>query len=300
MTTLSKTERLKLFGSVEPSKKQKPTKKEDMKDLQNALADYLFSITQVGVSELTLPVLLNSDTSPFKQAVQATFQVTSQLPRERKGVNMSRYVEKVTAYCKNEGSLDLSKLRLLIKEIAEYCELPTIAMKVQFRWFYDQIAPVTGLTGMNIADGEIYLTYDPNAGYKQSVQLEGTATTLCPCSKEISEYGAHNQRGHVKIQAELPAHWDGDWKTPFLKIIESNSSSPIYPILKREDEKYVTEKAYENPRFVEDFVRLVAAELCELPWVESFHVRCENDESIHLHKAYAEIKHTPSDRHQAF
>ncbi|GGE32790.1 GTP cyclohydrolase FolE2 [Pullulanibacillus camelliae] len=296
MSKLSKLERLKLFGSVEPSVKQKPTKKEDMKDLQNTLADYLFSITQVGVSELTLPIILNSDIAPFKQIVQATFQITSRLPRERKGVNMSRYVEKLTAYCKADGALDLPELRLLIKQIAEYCELPTIETKIQFRWFYDQRSPVTGLTGMNVADGEIHLAYAPNTGYQQSVQLEGIATTLCPCSKEISEYGAHNQRGHVLIHADIPANWDGDWKTPLLNIIESNSSSPIYPILKREDEKFVTEKAYENPRFVEDFVRLVAAELCELPWIEAFRVRCENDESIHLHKAYAEIEHIPTER----
>lgn len=116
---------------------------------------------------------------------------------------------------------------------------------------------------------------------------------MCPCSKEISEYSAHNQRGIVTITADInPSALDSqDWKAALLNAAESNASSALYPILKRPDEKHVTERAYENPRFVEDMVRLVAADLYEMKDVQAFTVECRNEESIHLHDAIAIISY---------
>src|SRR5699024_7349025 len=156
---------------------------------------------------------------------------------------------------------------------------------ISFPWFFERKGPSSELAGMNHADAEIAINYNRQAGYSVSVSLEGTITTLCPCSKEISEYSAHNQRGLVKMQVDLHTDYtekDTDWKSALLEAAESNASARIHPVLKRPDEKMVTEQAYENPRFVEDMVRLVAADLYEMPFVEKFTVTCQNEESIHL------------------
>jgi len=116
-------------------------------------------------------------------------------------------------------------------------------------------------------------------------------TTLCPCSKEISMYGAHNQRGFITMQAKVDETAISDnWKHDLKNIALSNASAPIYNVLKREDEKFVTEEAYQNPRFVEDLARLVAADLEEVHWIKHYKVTCENEESIHLHNAIAVIE----------
>src|SRR5207253_1199853 len=154
-------------------------------------------------------------------------------------------------------------------------------LEVSFPWFYEQPAPASFLTGLNHADVRILLSYQHGKIVEKTVELTCAITTLCPCSKEISEYGAHNQRGYIKMNAFLTDHYDEsiDWKVVLLNAAQSNASAVIHPILKRPDEKIVTEKAYENPRFVEDMVRLVASDLYEAPFIQSFKVECRNEES---------------------
>src|SRR5690625_4281094 len=137
------------------------------------------------------------------------------------------------------------------------------------------------------------VNYKDHSETKKQAKLVAYVTTLCPCSKEISEYSAHSQRGKVTMEIAFTDDFDDqeiDWKEALLHAAESNASAMIHPVLKRTDEKHVTETAYENPRFVEDIVRLVAADLYDLSYIKQFKVTCENEESIHLHDAIATIE----------
>ncbi|MGL4820562.1 MAG: GTP cyclohydrolase, FolE2/MptA family, partial [Bacilli bacterium] len=160
-----------------------------------------------------------------------------------------------------------------------------------FPWFYERRGPLSEIAGLNHAKCGIEVVYHSDGTFDTRVRLEVAVTTLCPCSKEISEYSAHNQRGYIRIEALLHPSFaeERDWKVDFLEACESNASARIHPVLKRPDEKYVTEYAYENPRFVEDMVRLVASDLYEMDYVVAFTVECKNEESIHLHDAVAKI-----------
>ncbi|WP_018934009.1 GTP cyclohydrolase FolE2 [Gracilibacillus lacisalsi] len=289
----NKTERHKLFGSVEPGEKTKPTEKEKMPDLQNTQKDFLFDIDQVGISNVKHPIQVQSKVKPETQTTIGTFKMTSSIKKSHKGTNMSRFTEMMQHYSDgNPFELSVSTLKQFTKEMADRLEQDDNQITVSFPWFFERSGPASDMAGMNHANAEITMIYDKNAGYNMTVSLEGTITTLCPCSKEISEYSAHNQRGNVKMTAELSHDYnedDVDWKQALLEAAESNASARIHPVLKRPDEKMVTEQAYENPRFVEDMVRLVAADLYELPYIEKFTVTCENEESIHLHDAIASI-----------
>ncbi|MFC4404476.1 GTP cyclohydrolase FolE2 [Gracilibacillus xinjiangensis] len=288
-----KQQRHKLFGSVEPGEKIKPTKKENMADLQNTKKDFLFDIDQVGIANVKQPIVVNSAIKPYKQTTIGTFKMTSAIKKDSKGTNMSRFTELLYEYSHGEPfHVSIQALKKFTKELTERLEQEDTQISVTFPWFFERGGPSTNKTGMNHADAHLTVVYDRNYGYQVNVGLEGTITTLCPCSKEISEYSAHNQRGIVKMSAELNADYNEteiDWKTALLEAAESNASARIHPVLKRPDEKMVTEQAYENPRFVEDMVRLVAADLYELPFVRKFSVTCRNEESIHLHDAIASI-----------
>ncbi|MET3684498.1 GTP cyclohydrolase I [Priestia megaterium] len=251
----------------------------------------MFALNQAGISNVKQPVILNSLLFPKQQTTIATFTLTSSIPYDKKGTNMSRFVEHLEEYRRQGFTLDFSNLHDFVKELTERLNQKDARLQVEFPWFYERKGPATGLTGLNHAKAKIIINYDEEQGYKKEVSLTSGITTLCSCSKEISEYSAHNQRGYVTMNVQLsPSYNDAmDWKKVLLHAAESNASSCIHPVLKRPDEKTVTEQAYENPWFVEDIVRLVAADLYELEWVESFTVECKNEESIHLHDAIASL-----------
>jgi GTP cyclohydrolase I len=290
----SKVERHSLFGSVAPGQKTKPTKKHEMHDMQNSKNNFLFPINKVGVSNVKIPVLVHSDLQPLSQTTIATFSLTSSLPYNQKGTNMSRFVEQLEKYRQQGITLNFPLLRDFVKELSERLLQTDVKLEVEFPWFYERKGPSSGLAGLNHAKAKIEMLYSEETGYSNEVTLECVVTTLCPCSKEISEYSAHNQRGYITIKAHLSSDYDEkyDWKKTLLEASESNASARIHPVLKRTDEKAVTEEAYENPRFVEDMVRLVAADLYEVEWITSFSVECRNEESIHLHDAIASITFT--------
>ncbi|SHN17541.1 GTP cyclohydrolase FolE2 [Gracilibacillus kekensis] len=294
----NKSVRHKLFGSVQPGEKIKPTEKEKMPDLQNTKKDFLFDIDQVGIANVKHPVQVFSKTKPLAQTTIGTFKMTSSIQKNHKGTNMSRFTEMMQEYSENSTfDLSIASLKTFTKEMAERLEQDDNQITVSFPWFFERSGPASDMTGMNHADAEITILYEKNAGYHVTVSLQGTITTLCPCSKEISEYSAHNQRGIVSMKTELTGEYNEDemdWKLALLEAAESNASARIHPVLKRPDEKMVTEQAYENPRFVEDMVRLVAADLYELPFVQKFSVTCQNEESIHLHDAIATISYDKS------
>ncbi|MGP7818057.1 GTP cyclohydrolase FolE2 [Niallia sp. 01092] len=288
----NKLERHRHFGSVDPIKNRtKPEEKENMTDLQNTPKDYFFEIDHVGISNVSHPINITSSMEPNLQTTIGTFTITTNLVRDRKGINMSRLTELLQEYYEHGWILDMDFLQAFTKEIAERMSQHKSSLSVSFPWYYERKAPVTSKKGFMHSSVSLETSYDQEKGWKSFIGLEAAVTTLCPCSKEISEYSAHNQRGIVKIKVELhpSTPWPSDIKKELLNVAESNASSMLHPVLKRPDEKKVTEQAYENPRFVEDFIRLIAADLYELDWVKSFDIECRNEESIHLHDAYARL-----------
>lgn len=287
-----KDERHKLFGSVSAGPRTKPVEKEQMVDLQNTKKDFLFDLDAVGITNVKHPIRINSSMKPEIQTTIGTFRFTSKIGKGSKGTNMSRFTEQLDQY-HNEGfAIDIETLKRFTKELASRLKQKDAEVEVSFPWFFERKGPFSDLAGMNHADATMKVQYHEETGYDVEVGLKGTITTLCPCSKEISEYSAHNQRGQVTMSVKLTDDFDEnqtDWKAALLEASESNASARIHPVLKRPDEKAVTEQAYENPRFVEDIVRLVAADLYELDYVEKFYVACQNEESIHLHDAIGEI-----------
>lgn len=290
---LNKRERHQLFGSVEPGPKIKPTTKEEMADLQNSEKDYLFKVDAVGISNVKYPIVVESKLNPTTQHTVGTFTLTSSIPRMAKGTNMSRFIEEMEASKQNGFKVDFHSLRNFSNKLCDRLEQDDIAIQVQYPWFYDRSGPSSQLKGLNHGEVTLHVRMKENKTFHYEATLSVYVTTLCPCSKEISEYSAHSQRGKVTMTIEFTDDFTGheiDWKKELLHAAESNASAMIHPLLKRPDEKVVTETAYENPRFVEDVVRLVAADLYELPYVQKFTVTCQNEESIHMHDALAVIE----------
>ncbi|WLV25887.1 GTP cyclohydrolase FolE2 [Aciduricibacillus chroicocephali] len=288
----NKKERHQLFGSVAPGPKSKPTEKSKMPDLQNIKKDFLFDLDVCGVSNIKYPISVKSILKPEVQTTIGTFRFSSTIEKTSKGTNMSRFMEQLNKYHEVGFTADFATMRLFTKELAERLEKPDAEIEVSFPWFYERRGPQSDLAGMNHANVTLRAVYDERKGYKFSGSLSVLITTLCPCSKEISEYSAHNQRGNVTINIDFDENFDDeffDWKEALLEAAESNASARLHPVLKRPDEKVVTETAYENPRFVEDMVRLVAADLYEMDFVRKFEVICRNEESIHMHDAIASL-----------
>jgi len=288
----NKAQRHKLFGSVEPAPRTKPVEKQEMADLQNTKKDFLFDLDEVGITNVKHPITLESNLTPNEQTTVAAFTLTSGLKHTSKGTNMSRFTEILAAYSENGFRVDIKSLKSFTKALADRLEQDDTEVEISFPWFFQQNSPQSGLSGMNHADVTISVCYDQDKGYSIAGSLSALITTLCPCSKEISEYSAHNQRGLITMEIDIDKAIDEskiDWKEKLLEAAESNASAKLYPVLKRPDEKIVTETAYENPRFVEDMVRLVAADLYEMTFVKKFKVTCRNEESIHMHDAIASV-----------
>lgn len=290
----NKEQRHKLFGSVSPIEKIKPVAKSEMADLQNVKKDFLFDLDAVGISNVKHPITICSNLKPTTQTSIGTFQFASSLNNTSKGTNMSRFTEQLNTYHNRGFIADLLTLKKFTRELADRLEQKDATIDISFPWFFEREGPQSGLSGMNHADVTISVTYDQALGYTINASLSVLITTLCPCSKEISEYSAHNQRGKITMKISLTDDFnetDTDWKEMLLEAAESNASARLHPVLKRPDEKVVTEQAYENPRFVEDMVRLVAADLYEMPFVTKFKVTCRNEESIHMHDAIASVSY---------
>ncbi|MCD8502674.1 MAG: GTP cyclohydrolase FolE2 [Bacillaceae bacterium] len=289
----SKAERHKRFGSVPPMKGSKPTDKKNMPDLQNTPNDFLFSVNSVGICNVKHPIIIESDLKPHLQTTIGTFSLTTSLHQMSKGINMSRLTELLHEYHESGFILSFERLKQFTRVLAQRMEQDSATIKVDFPWFFERESPALAKAGLMHADATMEVTfYKDSNSYTFKTGLTGAVTTLCPCSKEISEYSAHNQRGYVSIETKLYTESIGekDWKAMLLEAAESNASAQLHPILKRPDEKLVTERAYENPRFVEDMVRLVAADLYENPHIRAFKIECRNEESIHVHDAIATIE----------
>lgn len=279
--------RWKHFGSVDPIEGTKPTIKKEMVDLQSTHKDFLFEIEEVGIKNVIYPVLID------EYQTAGTFSFSTSLNRNEKGINMSRILESVEKHYDNGIELEFNTLYQILRTLQHSMNQTSAGLDVSGKWFYDRFSPVTHIKSVGHADVTYGLAIEDDQITRKELTIQATVTTLCPCSKEISEYSAHNQRGVVTVKAYLDKDENivDDYKNKILDAMEANASSILYPILKRPDEKYVTEHAYENPRFVEDLIRLIAADLVEFDWLEGFDIECRNEESIHQHDAFARLKH---------
>jgi GTP cyclohydrolase I len=239
------------------------------------------SIDRVGIRDIRQPVRI-TDRSGDEQPTIATFGMYVQLAPEVKGTHMSRFVEILEEHT---GIYSLATFPELVREVASRLDADRCEVEMHFPHFMRKAAPVTGVT--STLDFEVMMSaiLDGDALTEQ-LRIQVPVTSLCPCSKTISEYGAHNQRSHIIATVELN---DALWIEDLIELLEDKGSCQLYPVLKRADEKFVTEKAYENPKFVEDIVRDVALAFNADDRIGRFHVTVENFESIHNHSAFAEI-----------
>ncbi|WP_027339207.1 GTP cyclohydrolase FolE2 [Halonatronum saccharophilum] len=254
-----------------------------MKDVQNRRGDYLFDIDKVGVKNLVQPLRLKSKEGKLISTV-GNFSLGVDLAKDIKGINMSR-LPQLLANLEEEGFVfeDIKRDTLkVLKDIKEKVGANNSYLEVEFNYFLSKKAPVSDYKGIMPYRCEIKSALKEE--YEFDLSIEVPVTTLCPCSKEISSYSAHNQRGYVKVSLNFNEKL---WIEDIIKLVEFQGSCEIYPVLKRVDEKYVTEKAYDNPRFVEDMVRYVGESLLSDKRIESFSVESRHQESIHSHDAYA-------------
>ncbi|MEW4369701.1 GTP cyclohydrolase FolE2 [Paenibacillus kandeliae] len=303
----TKAERLKRFGSVEPIQGTKPVHKEQMNDLQNTHHDYLFTLEEVGIGNLHYPLMVQSLLTPEQMTVNACFRLTTSLPSTSRGINMSRLTEQLERARRRGLSDRLQELCTLTADLAQVMDQQQSQLQVTYDWFYEQTSPMTRSIGLGNATASLHIVYHAHENHPKKMDrleqqhfaieasLQVQVTTLCPCSKEISEYSAHNQRGYVECTVRPMGKLPYDWKEQLLEVATSNASSLPYPVLKRPDEKVVTEQAYENPRFVEDMLRLTAADLYEKDWIQSFVIQCRNEESIHQHDAVGTVSYRRTD-----
>jgi GTP cyclohydrolase I len=253
-----------------------------IEDVQNTPDVRHLDINKVGIKSIRHPVVVK-DKSGGEQATVAVFDMYVHLPHNFKGTHMSRFVEILNM---NEHAISIESFETILREMVKRLEAESGYVEMRFPYFINKSAPISGVKSLLDYDvtfiGEI-----KNGEFSITVKVLVPVTSLCPCSKKISDYGAHNQRSHVTITALLN---DFMWLEDMIELVEKQASCELYGLLKRPDEKFVTERAYDNPKFVEDMVRDVAAQLNAEKRIDKYIVESENFESIHNHSAYALIE----------
>ncbi|NMF87812.1 GTP cyclohydrolase FolE2 [Aromatoleum petrolei] len=252
-------------------------------DVQNANDSRQLAINKVGIKSIRHPIRV-SDKSGGVQHTIATFSMYVGLPHNFKGTHMSRFIEILNG---NEREISVESIEPMLREMVKRLEAETGLIEMSFPYFINKTAPVSGV--QSLMDYEVTFVAEMREGdeYVFEMKVVVPVTSLCPCSKKISEYGAHNQRSHVTVTAQTN---DFLWIEELVQLVESQASCELYGLLKRTDEKFVTERAYENPKFVEDMVRDVAGLLNAEKRIDRYVVESENFESIHNHSAYALIE----------
>jgi len=254
-----------------------------MKDVQGQRDERNISIDRVGIKNINYPITLR-DKSKEIQHTTASVNLYVDLPREFKGTHMSRFVEVLT---RHHSEIDIRNISNILDEIKTYLKAKTAHLELSFPYFIKKAAPVSGLVALLDYNCAIEAISNGSSKMKSTITVQVPVTTLCPCSKEISERGAHNQRSIVTLKVRVNKFI---WLEELIEVVEQSASCELYPLLKREDEKYVTERAYDNPTFVEDVVRTITQKLQDDLRIDWFSVESENQESIHNHNAYAQIE----------
>lgn len=255
-----------------------------MKDVQSERDARNIAIDKVGVSGISWPITV-LDRNQGKQETVAEVELSVLLPHDYRGTHMSRFIEVLAAHEKNISPANMHALLVALKEKLNADEAHAV---FEFPYFITKAAPVSGAEGRVRYDA-IVETSLKGDDFDMVTTLIAPIQTLCPCSKEISQFGAHNQRAHASISVRMEGLL---WLEEFAEMADFCASAPVYSLLKREDEKYVTEHAYSTPRFVEDFVREMALKLQSDVRVTWFKVSVTSHESIHNHDAFAMIERT--------
>lgn len=257
---------------------------ETLQDVQNRADKRGIAIQRVGISDVYLPLQIKQD--QHSQPIMAKIKFTVDLPMEYKGTHMSRFQEILTKW--HTKPLAQSDICNILDEAIEKLSSNSAHISMGFKYFIEKEAPVS--KKVSLLDLDCKLSAVKTAGKNTmpfTLSLKIPVTSLCPCSKEISAYGAHNQRSIISVKLNYDGKKTAVNIKDIVSLIEAQASCPLYPLLKREDEKYVTEKAYENPKFVEDILRDCVLALRAVDGINYFSVECENFESIHNHNAYA-------------
>jgi len=255
----------------------------DLKDTQNERDDRQIAIDRVGVKQLKFPIMVK-DKGGAEQRTVATVALAVDLPHHYKGTHMSRFVEVLNAH---GTCLSVQDMAALPQELLARLDARRAHVEFQFPFFKSKPAPVTGKSGMMDYDVNFEVEAEKEGENDFIVTVMVPVATLCPCSKAISDRGAHNQRGLVTFSVRFT---EPIWIEDLVALVEESASCELYSLLKRPDEKEVTERAYDNPVFVEDLVRNVAKRAKEDDRITWFRVEAENFESIHNHNAYAVIE----------
>jgi len=256
------------------------TSAETMPDVQSNVDVRRVPINKVGVKEIRYPITLHRLDGGMLDTV-ADINMFVSLPSDRKGTHMSRFLEILNEY---QDGIQPERLRELCRDLRVRLDADVSHVEMVFTYFIPKSAPVTGRQGL--MDYQVSFSCESGESEDFVMSVAAKATSLCPCSKEISRYGAHNQRCLITADVRFNGML---WIEELAEYLESAASCRVYPVLKRPDEKYVTEEAFENPRFVEDIVRDLAVMLNQEDRITWYHIRSENFESIHSHNAYAEI-----------
>ncbi len=252
-----------------------------MPDVQAKRDSRRIAIDKVGVKNVRYPITLKTKAGG-EQGTVATIDMFVSLPHHQKGTHLSRFLEVLND---NARPLTPECFRVIAQQIKERLNAEHAHLTLSFPYFIEKKAPVTGAPGL--MDYAVTFEAEANAREDFIIRVKAPATSLCPCSKEISAYGAHNQR--CEIEAAVRSTGGTMWIEDLVEHLEAAASAPVYACLKRPDEKFVTEQAFDNPKFVEDIVRDLAAGLEADPRITWYEVASENFESIHNHNAYAQI-----------
>ncbi len=259
-----------------------PKQTEVMSDVAGQRPKHEIAIDRVGIENLQYPIVV-LDRDNKRQSTVAQVQMSVELPSIWRGTHLSRFIEIINKY---RGEITQGQIEEILIEILKQFKAQSAHLTLEFPYFIEKTAPVSRLKSLMeykaVFDGEI-----ESGGYSFKLGVIIPVTTLCPCSKELCEKSAHSQRAYIKIEVKSRSFI---WIEELVEIGERSASAPLFATLKREDEKFVTEMAYENPRFVEDVVRAVAQELRKNTDIEWFRVRTSSDESIHNHRAFALIE----------
>jgi len=253
-----------------------------MPDLQQSRDHRKIPIRKVGVKNISYPIVVQDKHRSLQHTV-ATVDMYVDLPHQFKGTHMSRFVEILN---RHREQIALDRLEEILQEMRQKLGAETAHLRVEFPYFIDKAAPVSKARSLM----EYTCEFDACLNGDQLDFVLGVkvpVTSLCPCSKELSQFGAHNQRSIMTVKVRYK---EFIWIEDLVELIEQCGSSPLYALLKRADEKYVTEQAYQNPRFVEDMVREAYLRLAASDNITWFSVEAENFESIHNHSAYAEVE----------
>jgi GTP cyclohydrolase I len=253
-----------------------------MKDVQNERDYRNIPIDKVGIKNLRYPIKVMDRRNTYQHTV-ASINMYVDLPHKNKGTHMSRFVEILHVF---RPEVSLKKISVVLDQMKKDLHAASAHIEVAFPYFIEKTAPLSKAPGIMDYTCKLIGSSDPQGKVDLVCEVIVPISSVCPCSKEISSIGAHNQRGQVNLATRFKKFI---WIEDMIELVESSASCEVYSVLKRVDEKYVTEKAFSNPKFVEDIVRDIAVKLQKDDNITWFSVSAENFESIHNHSAYAHI-----------